>query len=154
MSQTTAAAAPVKGGPRTRRRANHPAHERALVGLWIAQDALEEDPTPCTCGERDRDRHCRACSNATILYDATGTLFNVELLASCLEGETMPFPESLDRLQRQLTRSEQYGDLETILAGLGAMADELRREREQEGGAVPADTPLSVPADEPPRVPA
>ena len=89
--------------------ANHPAHEKALVGLWQAIDACKEFldahrtelPGPEHACTRVSGRRCEACSLRDIFTDLSGILYGLEEFAGLLEDQAQPFPEQLERLAQE-----------------------------------------------------
>ncbi len=103
-------------------RPNHPAHEKALVGLWLAIDACNEflDAHRATLPGPDHAcsgpglGHCEACNLRDLYADLSGLLYNLEVYAGRLEDQAQPFPEQLERLARDL-RDHETPQAEQIL---------------------------------------
>jgi hypothetical protein len=110
-------------------RANHPAHEKVLVSLWLAIDACNEFldahratlPGPDHTCPRSSRRHCEACRLRELYADLSGILYNLELYASRLEDQARPFPEQLARLVQDWRDHETPQD-EQILRALERIA--------------------------------
>jgi len=75
---------PPDPGPDPQKRANPPALENALIGLWLASYALEtfnaSENDPCTCPKKDGD--CPACFADSLRYDAEGLSWTLNHLTA------------------------------------------------------------------------
>jgi hypothetical protein len=114
--------------------ANHPAHEKALVGLWLAIDACREfldahAASPCG-GAHDcagaSGLRCEGCALCELASDFRGMLFTLELYASRLDDQAAPFAGQLRRLRgewrdRGTPQAEQI--LRVLEALLGSAPD-------------------------------
>jgi hypothetical protein len=109
-------------------RANHPAHEKALVGLWVAIDACNEFldahrtalPSPEHACPRVSGRRCEACSLRDLYTDLSGILYSLEVFAGRLEDQARPFPEQLERLAQEW-RDQDASQAEWVLRAVQRM---------------------------------
>jgi hypothetical protein len=109
-------------------RANHPAHEKALVALWLAIDACNEFldahraalPGPEHACPRVSGRRCEACSLRDLYTDLSGILYSLEVFAGRLEDQARPFPEQLERLAQEW-RDQDVPQAEQILRAVQCM---------------------------------
>jgi hypothetical protein len=106
-------------------RANHPAHEKALVGLWLAIDACHDFldahratlPGPDHPCPRASGGCCEVCSLRDLYADLGGILYTLELYAGRLEDQARPFPEQLERLAQEW-RDHDAPQAEQVLRAL------------------------------------
>jgi hypothetical protein len=111
-------------------RANHPAHEKALVGLWLAIDACNEFldahrtalPGPDHACLRASGRRCEACSLRDIYTDLSGILYSLEVFAGQLEDQARPFPEQLERLAQEW-RDQDAPQAEQVLRAVQRLGE-------------------------------
>jgi hypothetical protein len=78
---------------------NHPGHERAIVGLHVAKDALVELANAL---EKDSDCLGSDQERVNLLYDADGLLWAVDLQLSVLNCQAYSFQETTRGHVRQL----------------------------------------------------
>jgi hypothetical protein len=107
---------------------NHPAHEKALVSLWLAIDACNEflDAHHATLPAAEHDcarvvgGPCPACRLRDLYADLRGILYTLELYANRLEDQARPFPEQLDRLAQDW-RERDTPEAEEVVRALEAL---------------------------------
>jgi hypothetical protein len=112
--------------------ANHPAHEKALVGIWLAIDACREfldahashlsEDHDCAGAGGDS---CEGCALQDLSADIRGMLFTLELYANWLENQAAPFPEQLERL-REEWRDRGTPEAEQILGVLETLSGHVK----------------------------
>jgi hypothetical protein len=104
---------------------NHPAHERALIGLHLAWQALAE----LNSAEGVDPRLHR---------DARGMLYTVQVYFDLLECQAFPHVASLERWREELLAEERSDTNKAILRAVESSLEEHRQERRQQLAAVMA----------------
>jgi len=134
--------------PEQPERKNHPAHERAIVGLHVVKDALVElanaleEGSDCLGSDPER---------ANLLYDADGLLWAIDLHLSVLACQSYSFQEMTRRHACQLQEMGLLSPKTAKRLQWGYLDEDLRPEAKSSEEPAAIVVPAS-PAGQPPSV--